>query len=206
MKTFRLLIAAMFLTCVASLASAYSLTIDGATCGSCEGANLYLEINDNGGSFDVTLTVNTDNYTGTKDGLVTVGFGGIHGWTAVSLDSSPLTSGVAWSDPIGANVSSSGQCASGSTTDKICTQGFVDVSGGGDFTWAFTVTGGSFSTDTSTWHIGGQFADLSDLSSSKGPRGHLISEPGPAHAIPEPGAAFLFAAGLLVVAGRRRTH
>jgi len=201
-----LLIAAVFAASLAisTAASALSLTVGGSTCGSCQGTDIELEIIDNIGSFDVTLTINADNYTGKKDGLVQVGFGGISGWSSVALDSSPASSAVAWSNPIAANVSSSGLCKNGSNTDKICSTGFVDISGGGDFVWEFTVNGGTLRPDTYDWHIGGQFADLSDLTSRKGPKGNLISEPG-SKPVPEPRSAMLFALGALVCA-RTITH
>ncbi len=186
----------------ATNAHAIGFTLDGATCGSCQGADLSIDIVDIGGGFDVTITLNADDYTGKKDGLVQIGFGGIKGWTAVALDSSPGSSTVAWANPVGANVSSSGLCKNGGSTDKICTSGFVDISGGGDFTWTFTVKGGTLNADTTGWHLGGQYADLADLKSRKGPNGNIISESGPARAIPEPGAALLFGIGLLCVSRR----
>jgi len=190
----------------ATSASALSMSVDGSTCATCDGSDLYLEIIDNGGSFDVTLTINSDSYTGNQDGLVQVGFGGISGWSSVTLDSAPAGSAVAWSNPIGANVSSSGLCANGATTGKICTDGFVDITGGGDYTWEFTVIGGTLKLDTADWHIGGQYSTLAVLldTTGKGPKGHLISESG-AKPIPEPGAALLFALGAFVCA-RSVTH
>jgi hypothetical protein len=200
MKTLSILHTLAILT-FSTTAGAISLSIDGSTCGSCEGANLLLDIVDQGGTFDVTLTINSDGYIGNRDGMVVVGFGGISGWTSVVLDGSPGMSAVGWTDPIGANVSSSGRCANGSTTDKVCSSGYVDISAGGDYTWAFTVTGGTLRPAVADWHIGGQFAYFADLSSRKGPRGHLISESG--QPVPEPGAALLFGAGMLLVAACR---
>ena len=207
MKLFGMrMLASLFLaaaiTSLSTSASAISLSIDGTTCGSCEGADLFLDIVDMGGSFNVTLTVSTDNLTGSKDGMVQIGFGGLHGWTQVALDSAPASSVIGWSDPVGANVSSSSLCKNGANTGKICTTGYVDVSGGGDYTWKFTVTGGTVASQPSGLHIGGQFADLRDLSRRKGPRGHLISESGTQ--VPEPGAALLFCAGLFAISGSAR--
>jgi len=187
---------------MASTASAISLTIDGSSCGSCEGSDLFLDIVDNGGSFDVTLTINTDAYTGPKDGLYQVGFGGIRGWSSVVLASAPSSSVIGWADPVAANVSSSGACNNGANTGKICSFGYVDVAAGGDYTWQFSVIGGVAATDAVDLHIGGQYADLVDLSSRRGPRGHLISESGTP--VPEPHAALLFGAGMLVIARSRR--
>ena len=190
---------------LAAPASAITLDLDGSTCGSCAGADISLEIVDLGGSFDVTLTWNADNYSGPADGLVQVGFGGIHGWTSVTLDDSPASSVIGWSNPVNSNISSSSLCSGSSRTDKVCSTGYVDITGGGTYVWDFTVTGGTVATDTTGLHIGGQYADLSDLSSQRGPRGKLISEAGSTSQVPEPSAALLFGVGLLVAArGTRR--
>jgi len=191
-----------FLLWLPSTASAISLSIDGTTCGSCDGSDLFLNIVANSTGFDVTLTINADNYNGGKDGMVQVGFGGINGWTSVALTDSPSSSSIGWATPIGANVSSSGLCANGSSTGKICTSGFVDISSGGDYTWEFAVTGGTVATTVSGLHIGGQYADFADLSTRNGPRGNLISESGPS--IPEPTAALLFCTGMLVTSRANR--
>jgi len=197
MRILPVLLAAVVLS-VASSASAISLSIDGASCGSCEGADLMLNIVADATGFNVTLTIDSTDYVGPKDGLVEVGFGGISNWTSVSLVSSPLTSTVAWSPPVAANTSSAGLCATGTTTDKICTDGFVDITTTpGVYTWTFHVTGGTVASSVTGLHIGGQYADLADLSSRRGPRGHIISEMGPA--IPEPSAAMLFGLGALLV-------
>lgn len=216
---------------LAAPAGAMSLSIDGSNCLTCDGSDLFLEIIDTGGSFDVTLIINTDDYFGTKDGIVQAGFGGIQDWTSVVLTSEPAGSTLSWADAIGANVSSGGLCKNGGTTSKICTAGYVDITGGGDHTWTFTVTGGTLKMDTADWHIGGQYADFADLQSQSaptgrsrnqrgpnlsasggganliGPKGHLISESGGSPPIPEPSSALLFGIGALIASrGSRRNR
>jgi hypothetical protein len=201
---------------LASSASAMSLTIDGSSCGTCDGSDLFLEIKDNSDdTFHVTLILDTSDYDGGKDGVVQVGFGGIQGWTSVDFYSVPAGS---WALPIGANVSSSGPCKNGGNTDKICTSGYVAITGG-EQKWEFTVTGGTLKTDTADWHIGGQYANLADLrpeneladllpGNQNGPKGNLISESGPGGSpIPEPNSALLFGIGALAASrgcSRRR--
>jgi len=202
----KILLVAAAIVSLASSASAMSLSIDGSSCLTCDGSDLFLEINDNNdGTFDVLLIINTDDYIGGKDGIVQAGFGGIQGWTLVDLDSEPAGSAIPWAMPIGANVNSSGFCKNGGTTDKICTSGYVDITGGGDHKWEFTVTGGTLKTDTAGWHIGGQYASLVDLrpENERGPKGNLVSESGPP--IPEPNSALLLGIGALVASrGCRR--
>ena len=173
-------------------AQATSIFLDNCDAQGCQGTTLSLSVVANIGSFDVTLTINSDNYSGTRLGLNQVGFGAIQNWTSVTLDSSPTTG---WSKPTAADVSSAGLCAVGGASDKICTSGFVNITGGGNYTWEFTVTGGTLKP-LSDWHIGGQFAD-----SAAATRGQIISA-GPA--IPEPSAALVFGVGTLLVARRVR--
>jgi len=195
----RMLMLLMFVTlasmALARSAGASSIFIDNCDAtGNCQGTTLSLTVNDNGdGTFDVALTINADNYSGTRLGLNQVGFGAIQNWTDVALDSAP---NGGWSKPIAADVSSAGLCATGSSSDKICTSGFVDITAGGDYKWEFTVTGGTVKP-VSDWHIGGQFAD-----SAAAIRGQIISASAP---IPEPSGAFVFGLGILLVARRTRS-
>lgn len=188
------------LTSVLGLAGpARALTIDLAPgCGSCQGVTGSLSIVDEGGSFSVTLTLNSDGYTGDRTGFNQVGFGGISGWTSVSLVSSPLSTTTAWSAPVEANTSSNSLCTTGTSSDKICTHGFAVIAGGGDHVWKFTVVGGTLKTGEDAWHIGAQFANAAGTA-----RGQIISESGTP--IPEPSAALVFGlcAALVARATRR---
>jgi hypothetical protein len=197
-RCLRSLVAALVFASVAVGADA--LTIELPTdCESCQGLTGSLEILDLGGSFSVTLTLNSDSYTGARDGINQVGFGGITGWSDVSLLSSPVSSTTAWSAPVEAVTSSNSLCTVGTSSDKVCTSGFVAITGGGDFVWEFAVEGGTL--DAGAWHIGAQFSDLA------GPaRGQILSEGGSSAPIPEPVAALIFGVCLLAVSrsGRRR--
>ena len=155
---------------------------------------------DNGGDFDITLTINTDSYTGSRSGFNQVEFKAISDWTSVALTSDP---GGTWAAPIEANVSSSaaGPCTGGGSSDKICTSGFVDVTSGGDYTWTYNIVGGTL-LDVTSWHIGAQYADGEGRTT-----GQIISTDlsgGGDGMIPEPSAGLLFAMGSLMVAGRLR--
>jgi hypothetical protein len=172
----------------AGAASAAPITLDDCDDQGCQGVTLSLEVTESGGTYHVTYTINADDYTGDRLGLNQVGFKTISDWTGVTLDSSPLSSTVAWADPLEAVNSSNNLCQKGTASDKVCTSGFVDITGGGDFTWEFTLTGSTL-LDPIDWHFGGQFADGS------GPtQGEIISA-----AIPEPSAALVFSLGLLFV-------
>lgn len=189
MKRHLVVVIAAFLVSVAGSARATSLLLDSCDSMGCQGLTLFLDVTDLGGSFDIELTFNADAYSGSRDGLNQVGFKAIQNWTSVSLDSAP---NAGWlNPPLEANTSSNNLCTNGTTSDKVCTHGFVDITGGGDFTWNFTVVGGTL-LPTSDWHIGGQFADAA------GPtNGQIISAT--SAPIPEPDARLAFAAGLLAI-------
>ena len=198
MRMLRSLFAGMALLSFAT--GAQALTVDlPDDCESCQGLTGSLEINDLGGTFSVKLTLNSDGYTGDRLGLNQVGFGGLGDWSSVSLVSSPSTG---WADPVGSPISSNGPCANGGAGGgKICTQGFVNITGGGDFVWEFNVVGGTMKE--TPWHIGAQFANQAG-----GARGQILSEEGTSSSnpIPEPSAALIFGVGVLAAArsGRRR--
>ena len=198
MRTLRSLLAGLALLSFAGGAQALTVGLPDP-CESCKGLTGSLEIVDLGGSFSVKLTLNSDGYTGgaTRTGLNQVGFGGIGGWSSVSLVSAPT---AGWAAPVGAPTSSNSLCTNGVGGGKVCTHGFVAITGGGDFVWEFNVVGGTLK-DT-PWHIGAQFAK------EAGPtQGWILSEEGsPSSPIPEPTAALLFGVGVLAAArsGNRR--
>lgn len=192
MRNLRSLVAGLAL--LTFVRGAQALTVDlPDPCESCRGLTGSLEVVDLGGSFSVRLTLNSDGYTdgATRTGINQVGFGGIGEWSDVSLVSAPT---AGWADPVGAPTSSNALCDNGSGGGKVCTHGFVAITGGGDFVWEFSVVGGTL-RDT-PWHIGAQFADQA------GPaRGWILSEEGSSSSpIPEPTAALLFGLGVLATA------
>lgn len=175
-----------------------SLTLDDCDVDGCRGAELTLSVDEQAdGSYLVTYTINTDGLDDANDkftGLNQIGFLTIKDWETVELLSAP--NGVEnWSDPTEAVVSSNGSlCAPGETTDKVCILAeneFLDMSGGGDYTWTFKLTGSTV-LSTEEWHFSGQWSN--DIGPA---RGNVISTG--SSAIPEPSAALLFGAGALVV-------
>ena len=193
LASFLVLVVALF--GYAGGASAMSISLDDCDSQGCQGVTLSLEVEDNDDSYHVTLTIDADDYTGNRLGLNQVGFKAISNWTGVTLDlypdpdSDPLTD--PWQLPAenqAAVVSSNALCEKGTSSDKVCAFGFVDISEGGEFTWEFTLVGSTL-LDPSDWSIGGQFAN------GPGPaRGQIISA-----AIPEPTAALVFALGFGIV-------
>lgn len=205
MRILQSLVAGLALLSFATGAQALTVYLPDA-CETCRGLTGSLEINDLGGSFSVKLTLNSDGYTGAdgdkpRSGINQVGFGGLGGWSDVSLVSSPITATTAFSDPVPSPISAAGLCApENAGGGKVCTHGFVDITGGGDFVWEFNVVGGTLKE--TPWHIGAQFAN-----SAEAARGWILSEDGSASSpIPEPTAALLFGAGVLAASrsGRRR--
>jgi len=165
----------------------------------CEGSTLYLSAQEEaGGSWLVTYTINTDGYTGSKAGFNQIGFKVIDDWTSGSVLSSPggLPAGplpaIVYDDPIASNSLCD---KSNGDTDKVCIFGFVNTTGGGDYTWTFRIDDGTLIEDTSEWHFGAQYADGQFRSA-----GNILSaEGGTTPPVPEPTAALLFGLGALLV-------
>ena len=171
-------------------ASALLISLDDCDDQGCQGLALSLDVTENAGTYHVTYTIDADGYTGDRLGLNQVGFKTISDWTGVTLDSYPASSTVPWADPPFEAVNSSNNlCEKGTSSDKVCTYGFVDIkTNRGEYTWEFTLVGSTL-LDPIDWHFGGQFADV------PGPtQGQIISA-----AIPEPSAAVVFSVGLFFV-------
>jgi hypothetical protein len=165
-----------------------------------------MEINDIGTVADpvfwsVSMTLDTRDYTGSRDGLNQIGFGAIQGWSSAELVgvTDPLGNdllgdwGIAVSDSV--NAGAGGPCDTDTGHFKICVSGYSDVStdlGKYKYTWNFEVKGGDV-MGTGDWHWGGQYADGPGLT-----RGQLISTV--STPIPEPRAALVFAIGFGVIA------
>ena len=170
------------------------LTLDNCDSMGCEGSTLYLSVQEEvGGSWFVTYTINTDNYTGSLAGFNQIGFKAVSGWTSGTVLSSPVGSVTDWNPVFESPIASNSLCEkTNGNTDKVCIAGFVDVTGGGDYTWTFRLEGGTLITDTSEWHLGAQYANGRFRS-----QGHIISAD--AQPVPEPTAAVLFGLGALLV-------
>ncbi|MBW2715696.1 MAG: hypothetical protein JRD03_06450 [Deltaproteobacteria bacterium] len=168
----------------------------------CDGSTLYLGVDDDGGSGNwiITYTVNADDYIDVKDGINQIGFKVITGWnTSLSTVTGPTGSG-AWSLIEAATSSSAnGPCDPnhGNPNDKVCSSGFVNITSDGEYTWEFYIVGGTLITDTSEWHLGGQYADGGGRA-----RGQIWSTSGSGVPVPEPTAAVLFGLGAILVARR----
>lgn len=180
------------LIALAGTAQAVSITIDDCDAQGCEGTSLFLSVQDNmDGTFTVIQSIDSTGFSEVRLGMNQVGFKAIKDWTSADLVSAPT---AGWLDPATeAAVSANALCANGTTSDKVCTYGFVDITTDGVYTWEYLITGGTL-LDKSEWHWGGQFADDAGATSGK-----LISA-----GIPEPSAALLFGVGALVVSQRTR--
>jgi hypothetical protein len=166
----------------------------------CEGATLFLSVQEEaGGSWLVTYTINTDNYTGDRNGFNQIGFKAISGWTTGTVLSAPAGSLTNWNPVYDDPIASNSLCdTSSGDTDKVCVFGFVDITAGGDYTWTFRIDDGTLIEDE--WHLGAQYAYQSGRA-----RGKIISHdgsPSDTPTVPEPTAALLFGLGALLV-GRR---
>lgn len=178
-----------------------TLTLDNCDLEGCRGADLTLSVDaQDDGSYLVTYTINTDALNTANDkftGLTQLGFLAIKDWKTVELLTAP--NGIEnWSAAVEAVVNSNGSlCAPGDTTDKVCIYAqneFLDMSGGGNYTWTFKLTGSTV-LSTSEWHFSGQWSNDVGLAN-----GNIISAG--AAAVPEPSAALLFAVGALTRGAR----
>jgi hypothetical protein len=194
---------ALALVGFAGSAQALEMTLDLDDCDAmgCEGSTLYLSVQEEiGGSFLVTYTINTENYTGDRLGFNQVGFKAISDWTTGTVLTSPSGSEDDWNPVYDDPIASNSLCdTSNGDTDKVCVAGYVDITGGGDYTWTFRIDDGTLITDTSGWHLGAQYSPLSEAGRA---RGKLISAEGGATPVPEPTAALLFGLGAILVTRR----
>ena len=177
------------------------LTLNDCDSMGCEGSTLFLSVQEEAsGSFLVTYTINTDNYTGDRMGFNQIGFKAIKGWTGGEVLSSPTDPTQTWNPIFESPIASNSLCEkTGSNSDMVCIHGFVDVTSGGDYTWTFRIDDGML-MDSSEWHLGAQYADGHYRTAGK-----IISAS--AAPIPEPTAALLFGMGaLLVVRSVRRNR
>jgi hypothetical protein len=168
----------------------------------CDGSTLYLGVDDDGGSGNwiITYTVNVDGYSDLKDGINQVGFKVITGWDPLLSTVTGPTGSGAWSlieAATSSSVNSPCDTNNGNNNDKMCSSGFVNITSDGEYTWEFYIVGGTLITDTSEWHLGGQYADGGGRAT-----GQIWSTSGSGTPVPEPTAAVLFGLGAILVARR----
>ena len=201
-KITRIVCAALLLVGVAGSAQGalmYSeLTLNDCDLMGCEGSTLFLSVQEEaGGTWLVTYTINTDNYTGSLAGFNQIGFKAIANWTSGTVLSSPAGSIDDWNPVFEAPINSNSLCDNiQGNSSKVCVWGFVDVTAGGDYTWTFRLDGGTL-LDVEDWHLGAQYANGPWRSA-----GHIISAE--AAPVPEPTAAVLFGLGAILVTRRLR--
>jgi hypothetical protein len=176
-------------------AATMELFLDDCDAMGCEGSTLYLSVEEEaGGTWLVTYTINTDNYTGDLAGFNQIGFKAIQDWTSGTVVTQPAGSIGDWNPVFEAPIHSNSLCDPNSgNTSMVCVTDFVDITGGGDYTWTFRLEGGTL-MDTSEWHLGAQYAGGPWRST-----GHIISAQ-----VPEPTAAMLFGLGAILVTRRVR--
>lgn len=172
----------------------------------CEGSTIYMSAQEEvGGSWVVTYSIDTTNYTGSKIGMNQIGFKIIDNWTTGMVLTSPVGSMTDWNPVYDDPISGNGptplcQTTAGGDTDKVCIQGFVNIKDTpGVYTWTIRLDDGTLITDPTGTHFGGQYANGQYRSP-----GHIISGEGSAPPVPEPTAAVLFGLGALLVTRKLR--
>ena len=183
----------------ASAALQYAeLTLNDCDLMGCEGSTLFLSVQEEaGGTWLVTYTINTDNYTGSLAGFNQIGFKAIADWTSGTVLTSPVGSIDDWNPVFEAPINANSLCDNiQGNSSKVCVWGFVDITAGGDYTWTFRLEGGTL-LDVEDWHLGAQYANGPWRSA-----GHIISAD--ATPVPEPTAAVLFGLGAILVTRRLR--
>jgi len=130
----RFALTALALVGFAGSAHAMELLLDDCDDMGCEGSTLFLSVvEEPGGSFLVTYTIDTTNYYGDRLGFNQVGFKAISGWTSGTVLSSPVGSitgswAEVFDDPNAVGPPDSQVCETSSgDTDKVCIRGFVDA-------------------------------------------------------------------------------
>ena len=175
---------ASILAIVGLAGSASALTIDCADAG-CIGGVYTLDIIATGGdTYEATYTIDTSGvFSVDAQFLNDVEFKVANDYSSVLLSSGPAGSIV--SGPL------SGTGCNGSNDTFICADLTPDLSIGSSYTWIVTFSStGLISEDE--WHIGARYT------SPEHQTGWVISESGGAAPVPEPTAALLFGAGILV--------
>jgi hypothetical protein len=193
--------------------SARAATLDLNNCASCEGSDVSLDIttSDGGATYDVILTLDSTNYTGSQDSIVQAGFKAFDGITDADVTLVSVTSPGSYTDPVLSAINAAGYCEGPGDPGFVCTKAIDPVNivdNPGEYVFTFEVNGAN-ATLLSEWSIKFQYCDAGTYDGGDGDcNGHLISEPGTpgdgGTPVPEPSAALVFGAGLLVAAPRLR--
>src|SRR5262245_40191506 len=202
---------AMFLLLIGVSAQAATLSLP--NCGSCDGSDVSLDIttSDGGATYDVILKLDSTNYTGNRDSIVQAGFKAFSGISDGDVKLVSVTSGT-YTDPVLSALNAAGYCEGPGNPDFVCSKAIdpANIVGGnkGEYLFTFEVDGTN-ATLLSEWTIKFQYCDADTYDGGAGDcNGGLISEPGtpgePGPPVPEPSAALVFGAGLLVAAPRLR--
>jgi hypothetical protein len=203
-KFSKLLLPVLFcLSWAAASQAVTTLTLTDCDPQGCRGADLKLEVEQQGSNFLVTYTIDTTTLdTGGQNqfiGMNQIGFLAIKDWTDVQLLSAPNGTGN-WTDPIEAVIHSNSLCElSNGDPDKVCSSAqnsFLNMTNPkGEYEFEFLVIGGTL-LPTSEWHFSGQWCD--HLGECNGAILSVGGTPSPP-AVPEPSAALLFAVGAVTV-------
>jgi hypothetical protein len=199
----------MFLLLTGST-SAQATTFSLDDCASCAGSDVSLAIttSDGGATYDVVLTLDSTDYTGSQDSIVQAGFKAFDGLTADDILAFSFSDGT-WSDPELAGISADGFCSGGGDPGFVCSTGEANiVNDPGVYTFTYKIDGSNV-TLLSNWSIKFQYCDSADYDGGSGDcNGHIISEDGSAGGppVPEPSAALVFAVGLLVARRKLRAR
>jgi hypothetical protein len=208
-KIARLTLTALALIGFAGAAQALQyaeLTVTDCDAWGCDGSTLFLSAQEQAdGSWVVTYTIDTTNYTGDRIGFNQIGFKVIDNWTlgdpdnymisspAGSIDNDMDPTNDPWDPIFDDPIASNSLCdTSNGDTEKVCIQGFVNITAGGEYTWVFHIADGTL-RDVEDWHLGAQYANGYWRS-----QGKIISFDAGVP-IPEPMAAMLFGLGAIVV-------
>ena len=186
------------------VAQALMVTLE--DCGTCNGADISLEVTTGGSGYLATYSIDFSDFDRVAAGpappngldhmtLISIGFKAFDKGLVDGDVSFVSTPGDVWGDPFIGNINNAG-CLDGTSAELICANGALAIPDADAdtqvFSWVFDVAGDATVKDDE-WSIRGAF----------GPHnGWVISESGAP--IPEPTGALLFAGGALLVGYRSR--
>jgi hypothetical protein len=202
MKSFsrQALLLTLFLLLIGASASATSLSLTDCDSQGCAGSDVFLNVEANGTGWDITLSLDSTGYFGAEDGVVQAGFKAISGIGDADVSLVSFSDG-SWSAAKVAGINGGGGalCDGSSEPDFVCTSGYANIETNKVYTWTYFVEGGTL-LDVSSWAIKFQYCDQNDTNC----KGKVLSAHSTGTPVPEPSAALVFAAGLLVAAPQLR--